>query len=60
MQARFKEINQLRAFRLSLRVLHVPVTRALMLVPICPRWHTITLSTTYPTELHASVFHPCF
>lgn len=49
---------ELRAFGFALGVLQVPVARALVLVPICPRWNALTLTAADPTELHASVLHP--
>lgn len=34
---------ELRTFVLALGVLQVPVARALMLVPVSPRWHAVAL-----------------
>jgi len=49
-----------RALGFALGVLHVPVARALVLVPISPRWHALALFTANSTVLQAPVFNSCF
>ncbi|EYU22940.1 hypothetical protein MIMGU_mgv1a016913mg [Erythranthe guttata] len=54
----YKLFDILRALRLSLRVFHIPITRALVFVPISARRHTMTLVTTYSAILEAPVPPP--
>lgn len=51
--------RKLRALSLALRVLQVPVTRALVLVAISPRRNTLALAAADSAELQAPVLHPC-
>ena len=48
-----------RALGLALRVLVVPVARALVLVSISPRWHALALLTANTAVLQAPVLHSC-
>ena len=43
-------MQYLRAFRVALRVLQVPVAGALVLVSISPGWHALALLAAYSTE----------
>ena len=51
--------KNLRALGLALGVLHVPVARAFILVPICPRWNTVAFLTANSTVLQAPIFYSC-
>lgn len=48
-----------RALGLPLLVNLVPVARALMLVSVSPRRHTLAVLTAYPAVLQAPVLHSC-
>lgn len=45
---------------MALGVLLVPIARALLLVAISSRGHTLALLAAYPTVFQAPVLHPCF